>query len=205
MTEHQTLSYLEKHAPDFPAPRPHGLIHMGVYSFLFTSYIPDISLEKAWCDLDLDQKRDISHQVDLLLIRLRSIPYLKNAPLGDVATGVCRDLRRSQRISAEPITTVESFENFIFAGSSSATPLYTGILRGLMPESTNVVLTHGDLRPANIMVKIGDDMTWKVTAIIDWESSGFYPEYWETVKAMNLLTARDKFDWYKYIPQSISP
>jgi hypothetical protein len=46
---------------------------------------------------------------------------------------------------------------------------------------------------------------WSVTAIIDWGASGFYPEYWESVKMTNLLVPRDHFDWYKYLPKSIGP
>lgn len=36
------------------------------------------------------------------------------------------------------------------------------------------VLTHGDLYPRNILVEDG-----KITGIVDWEHSGFYPEYVE--------------------------
>ncbi|KAJ5738608.1 Aminoglycoside phosphotransferase [Penicillium malachiteum] len=42
-----------------------------------------------------------------------------------------------------------------------------------------IVLTHVDFSPRNIIVK-GD----RITSIIDWEMSGFYPEYWEYIKAM---------------------
>lgn len=40
------------------------------------------------------------------------------------------------------------------------------------------VLTHGDLNPCNIMVR-GDT----VVGIIDWECSGWYPNYWEYTNA----------------------
>ena len=204
-TEHQTLTFLQEHMPAFSAPKPYGLIRVGVQCFLFTSRIPGVDLEKAWPQLNQPQKQDISHQIDILLAELRSLPFPKNTPLGAVAGGNCRDLRRSQRISTEPFMSVENFEDFIFNGSKTATPLYAGLLRNLMPESTNVVFTHGDIRPANIMVRQGGEGLWRVTAIIDWESSGFYPEYWEAVKATNLLTPRDHFDWYNFLPQSISP
>lgn len=35
-------------------------------------------------------------------------------------------------------------------------------------------LTHGDIAPRNIRVKHG-----RIVGIIDWEFSGWYPEYWE--------------------------
>ena len=44
--------------------------------------------------------------------------------------------------------------------------------------SHKIVLTHNDLSPRNILVRDG-----KVVAIVDWELSGFYPDYWEYVKA----------------------
>lgn len=37
-----------------------------------------------------------------------------------------------------------------------------------------IVLTHGDLRLQNIMDKDGF-----ISGIIDWEFSGWYPDYWE--------------------------
>lgn len=84
--------------------------------------------------------------------------------------------------------------------------MYIDLLRSLMLDSTKtgIVFTHGDIRPANIMVDRNDQGVWKITAIIDWEATGFYPEYWEAVKATNLLVPRDHFDWYTFIPQSIS-
>jgi len=55
------------------------------------------------------------------------------------------------------------------------------------------------------MVGKENDGTWTVSGIIDWEASGFYPEYWESVKMTNNLTPRDNDDWYWYLPKSCSP
>ncbi|KAH8761195.1 kinase-like domain-containing protein [Diaporthe sp. PMI_573] len=48
-------------------------------------------------------------------------------------------------------------------------------------SSGRFVLTHGDLSPRNIMVEDG-----KITGIVDWERSGFFPEYAEYAFAMKL-------------------
>lgn len=40
------------------------------------------------------------------------------------------------------------------------------------------VFAHGDLNPSNILVRDG-----KVVGIIDWECSGWYPQYWEYTSA----------------------
>jgi hypothetical protein len=55
------------------------------------------------------------------------------------------------------------------------------------------------------MIRQHDDGSCRVAAFIGWETSGFCPEYWEAIKATNLLTPRDNCDWYKFITKSVSP
>ncbi|PFH55155.1 hypothetical protein XA68_10563 [Ophiocordyceps unilateralis] len=86
------------------------------------------------------------------------------------------------RTNSEPIESVKQFEDFIFAGSKIASPLYVALLRSF---------TQSFQAKAN-------DGSWKVVAIIDWDASGFYPEYWECVKVTNNLTSREIFDWYNF-------
>jgi thiamine kinase-like enzyme len=47
-------------------------------------------------------------------------------------------------------------------------------------KSHEAVFTHADLNPRNILA---DPDTGKITGIVDWECSGWYPEYWEYTKA----------------------
>ncbi len=46
-------------------------------------------------------------------------------------------------------------------------------------QGHEIVMTHNDFAPSNIIVQGS-----KVVAILDWEFSGFYPEYWEYCKAL---------------------
>ncbi|KAJ0414819.1 kinase-like domain-containing protein [Aspergillus carlsbadensis] len=46
-------------------------------------------------------------------------------------------------------------------------------------EHSKFYFTHSDLHPTNILVENG-----RLSAIVDWESAGFRPEYWEFTKAM---------------------
>lgn len=41
------------------------------------------------------------------------------------------------------------------------------------------VMTHNDFAPRNILVRGS-----QVVAILDWEFSGYFPEYWEFAKAL---------------------
>ncbi|KAB5542846.1 kinase-like domain-containing protein [Coniochaeta sp. 2T2.1] len=205
-TEHASLSYLKDHLPNFPTPKPLGLVRFGIRCLLFTTFITGLDLERAWPRLDENQKSSISSQLDTLFSKLRSLPFPENMPLGGVSGDGCKDRRRAMRVSSEPILDAGQFEDFIFSGSKTASPLYTRLLRSLVPvETRKCVFTHGDVRPANIMVDLDNQGAWRVVGVIDWEQSGFYPGYWECVKVTNNLTSTDRFDWYDHLPSCLSP
>jgi thiamine kinase-like enzyme len=58
--------------------------------------------------------------------------------------------------------------------------------------------THGDLSSLNILVS-GDD----VVGIVDWETAGWYPVYWEYVTA-HLVNPQNEF-WKDYIDRFVEP
>ncbi|KAH8673400.1 hypothetical protein BX600DRAFT_455187 [Xylariales sp. PMI_506] len=61
------------------------------------------------------------------------------------------------------------------------------------------VLTHGDLTPRNILVKDG-----AITGIVDWEKSGFFPEYAEYAFAMSLCHEHEKW-WIPVLEEILEP
>ncbi|KAI9655213.1 MAG: hypothetical protein M1831_004923 [Alyxoria varia] len=54
-----------------------------------------------------------------------------------------------------------------------------------------IVFTHGDLKHHNILFHDGH-----ISALLDWESAGFYPDYWEFTTALR-MTTRD-FWWFDF-------
>ena len=66
-----------------------------------------------------------------------------------------------------------------------------------------IVSTHGDLYLRNILVADSPDGGVYASGIVDWEASGFYPEYWEHLKALNTRDTRDESDWWIHLPSSI--
>ncbi|KAK1764727.1 kinase-like domain-containing protein [Phialemonium atrogriseum] len=182
ITEHSSLEYLRDNAPDIPVPRPLGMIQMGHYLLLFSSYVPGEDLDKVWPRLDESQKQSISMQIDDISTKLRAIPYPLGKALGGVNSECCKDARRSIRRNAQPVLSLKDFED----------------------HGVKCVFTHGDLRTANIRVMKADD-GWRITCIIDWDFSGFYPGYWESFKITNTMMAFEDSDWYQHLPRSLSP
>lgn len=53
-----------------------------------------------------------------------------------------------------------------------------------------IVFTHGDLSPMNLLIQEDGH----VSAIVDWEASGWWPEYWEFVLAWRYCPAGSWFE-----------
>ncbi|PLB47592.1 hypothetical protein P170DRAFT_456429 [Aspergillus steynii IBT 23096] len=56
--------------------------------------------------------------------------------------------------------------------------------------------THADIAPRNIMVDNG-----KVSAIVDWQFGGWYPEYWEYTKAH--YAQIDRPEWFNRLENAM--
>ncbi|PVH87201.1 hypothetical protein DL98DRAFT_544967 [Cadophora sp. DSE1049] len=204
-TEYTSLQYLAEHAPDIPAPKPHGLIRFGSVRVMFMTYIPSITLEQAWGTLTHDNKVSIQQQLDGIFCKLRK---LKNdgQRLGGVGGEGVKEGHLSPHHSAEIITTPAQFEDFRFSADHRASTSWITFLRSFLPPSTeDCVFTHGDVRPANIMVKTDDENNYIVSGIIDWEDSGFYPDYFESTRLLFTFYMLSDTDWYAYLPACISP
>lgn len=208
ITEYTSIQYLWDQKPSIPAPQPHGLVKISKFYLIFMTFISGLDLEEAWPQLEDYQKQDISAQLDVILSDLRSLPFPRNQPLGGVQGEGCKDARRNIRTSSKPIITPKDFDDFIFSHSSFGSSVYLRFLRSHFLSDEPVpdcVFTHGDIRPANIKVTQNEDGSWKVVGILDWEYSGFYPAYWESLKITNNLSTIEGSDWYLYLPKCVSP
>ena len=205
-TEYTTLKYLEEKRPSIPAPKPHGLVRMGRVTIYFTSYSPGTTLETIWTELTDDSKSSIRDQLDVIFRDLRSIKLPCSTPFGGVASEGCKDQRRHLRRSIQPIFNLQEFETFVFSDSKYGSATFIDFLRGFVSQRpAEIVFTHGDLRPANILVKLTEDGRYIISGIVDWEDSGFYPDYHEARKITNCLATNEDGDWFRFIPSCISP
>lgn len=54
-------------------------------------------------------------------------------------------------------------------------------------QGHKIVYSHADLNPRNILVdrfrQDNGSVRWGISGIIDWETAGFFPEYWEYTKS----------------------
>lgn len=204
ITEAATLQYLAHHHPNIPAPKFHGLLQKGADTYLFMSLIEGRPLSDLWDSLSSGQKGRLRDQLERFLEDLRSSPRPTGGKFGGASQTRCKDTRRNTRIADDEINDMESFLKFYLTPRVKIQPSYFNCIRSALPSRRACVLfTHGDLRPENILVA-HNGVDYEIKALVDWENSGWYPDWWETVKATNNLTPVSNDDWWNYLPRCIS-
>lgn len=90
-----------------------------------------------------------------------------------------------------PFTSEDELHDFVLSPASghgfSTTAEYIKALQKaneIREYPHQITFTHGDLKAHNILV--GDD--GHLSGFLDWESAGWYPEYWDFTTAMRYGT-----------------
>ncbi|KAI5777714.1 kinase-like domain-containing protein [Geopyxis carbonaria] len=204
--ELDVLSYLRSRLPDLPIPEPLGLLQIGETCYSFMSYLPGQEGSSTWLTLTNTQKDRFRSDLALQLSRLRS---LSNDTGSFGFNGVCVDLRRLSNTTNSRITTFQGFLSYLL--EEPYRPIaaeYFEYLKHcvfkseLQGTADDLIFTHADLHPRNFL--IGTD--GEITGIIDWETAGWYPWYWEGVKALNTISFGKKEnmnDWWRILPEGV--
>ncbi|KAI7970719.1 hypothetical protein EIK77_007899 [Talaromyces pinophilus] len=147
-------------------------------AYLLTTRLPGQPLSRCLeilSDQDLEQ---ISYQLKDYLSQLRSIPKTINPEMAICNTvgEACHDPRIQGGQPVGPFKDEAAFSQTLRYSDEPAR------------RGHEIVFTHADLNPRNILVdrvvQPDGSRSWKVTGIVDWETSGYYPEYWDYTKAM---------------------
>ncbi|KAI1928504.1 hypothetical protein LOZ65_001997 [Ophidiomyces ophidiicola] len=110
-------------------------------------------------------------------------------PAVGVVEGVNGSMLYDLRVSGDmkgygPFDSVPSFHSFLTNAVEQSTNQFPEINQLLAMYQTSqftTCFTHGDLNSANILVD-GD----RIAGIVDWDTCGWYPEYWEYTTAWNV-------------------
>lgn len=208
------LQYINTHVSEVPAPLCLGSLTSGQKTYFFMSRAEGTPLEAIWPRISVALKLSVQEQLNNIFRALRTQslgPDENEGAIGSFTSGICKDMRRSERVREGIIHDEAAFNDFLCFDPSRSTTPWIRMIRSFMTEDHRVVRTHGDLHPRNIMVKWetdeesesveGEGNLIRVTSLIDWEAGGWYPEYWEFVKALSTIDLRGPLaDWCDYLP-----
>lgn len=172
---------------DIPVPRVLDVSKTGKEMQISMSYIQGETLGKLWPDLSADERLDIATQLRGILDKMRALEPPPDFIGCCDGTGV-RDTRVHFTYDGPVCKDEAEFNAYLDSSLIDRTPaMLRAAFRGQLRTDHRIVFTHGDLAPRNIMIKDG-----KITGLIDWEESGWYPSYWEVVK---FFERHADYDW----------
>ncbi|KAJ5958230.1 kinase-like domain-containing protein [Penicillium vulpinum] len=171
--------------------------------YIIMEYIPGQSLAKLLPSLQPAEKTKICKLLKDTFTRLREIPsqgYLGALNRQPYRNGFFVTEDQEPGISGPFRNQPEMNVTILNILSYFARPAYIRFIREIINRTFighRTVFTHGELRSKHVIVEqIGlcedGSPDFKIT-IIEWETAGWYPEYWEFCEA--IIACEPGFDW----------
>ncbi|KAF5252519.1 hypothetical protein FANTH_2413 [Fusarium anthophilum] len=170
---------LVRNQTQVPVPRPLDLVSDADASYLLTTTMPGHRLG-SYMDVLSDDDLDIfTRDMQKYMAQLRSVSRqgdqrhaISNAaggPCYDYRIVACRDYDKERGDFFGPFTDEEAFNDTL------RTPALPGVFHS---TGHDIVFTHSGINMRNILMHNG-----RISGIVDWENSGWFPDYWEYTKA----------------------
>lgn len=172
-----------------PVPAVHEVNASDRETGILMDFVDGECLEEAWLSMDVEQKQSVAEQIGRIVATMRQAAPDQRS-IGAFG-GPARDCRQISDYSGGPFADEAEFNLFVLDLLRGTPSLIRSTLVEALNVDSQIVFTHGDLTPRNIIVK-GD----RVQALLDWEYAGWYPEYWEYVKFFDRPTGCK--DWKEY-------
>ncbi|CAG7944718.1 unnamed protein product [Penicillium nalgiovense] len=195
--EDPTLRFIAENTT-IPVPKVHDVrLEDDKVVGIVMDYMPGTQLDGIWDTLGPDQKQSIAEQLRGYISQLRNLKgnYIGAVDRGTVAMG------NWGPIYGGPFDSEQEFNWWII---SDLSPTLQAPLRyyaeHALTDGHEIVFTHSDFSSRNILV---DENSYQVTAILDWEFAGWYPEWWEYFRSYKSFQ-RGK-DWGDYLCYILPP
>ena len=151
------LQHVKQQAPSVPLPRILGALRADKLTYIFMTYIPGQPLDKVWPQLGKDQKLHVQRQLESMFSAIRSVSHPAKEDdkilLGTGRERRCKDMRRNVRVAQHPMSTEDELNDFLLPPSEDAGENeYRDMVHSYMFANHDMVFTHGDLHPRNVMV-----------------------------------------------------
>ncbi|KAF8148198.1 kinase-like domain-containing protein [Crassisporium funariophilum] len=198
--EAETMRYVAEHTT-IPVPKVHDFWSCKGVKYITMDFVEGVALDEALYDMSEGTRQYVVQQLKGYVAQLRALPPPVDGGVSSISGGYLRDQARVGMEIYGPFKTHDDFHMFLRAGHDlEATDKFLTADKISTTHGPSrryaTKLTHGDLASRNILVK----MDGTVTAILDWECSGWFPEYWEYTRACYNNPIASQF-WVRCIPE----
>ncbi|KAM5357619.1 hypothetical protein ACJZ2D_016087 [Fusarium nematophilum] len=204
LAEAQTMQFVSSHTT-IPVPKVYFAFEHKNGVYILMEKIRGQSLSIGWCQRSPESKARILGQLQSMIEQLRSLPPEKGTGISSITGGPIYDQRLPIKSVWGPFQTIRDFHRELRNGikisditDSGAAPGLKDLISFQEQEWETPVFTHGDLSSMNILAR--DD---HVVGIIDWETAGWMPPYWEYTSAWH-VNPQNRF-WQEEIDKFLTP
>jgi tRNA A-37 threonylcarbamoyl transferase component Bud32 len=211
LEEGRTMIFVKEYTT-VPVPRVYALFidPKTGKKYIIMERIHGNSLADEWSSLDGREKKNLGLQIrehlqSLRHIRSKAFCSVASKPLRDAVFYTAdKSVNGAGPFNSESQLNRAIVEIYKLSESEIVQQKAQDCERVLSSElrKHKSVFTHGDLQPKNIMITVSSDLKKRVV-FIDWETAGFYPDYWEYARASGPVRHID--DWEDYLCDILVP
>lgn len=188
LSEAAVLQFISKYT-SIPVPKIYCAFQWNQKTYIVMSRLTGCPVSQGWSKRSDESKAKILAQLKKHIQEMRAL----NPPTSGVS-GINGSKLYDMRISGGvhgfgPFASVHDFHSFLSHSTkySAQNPAEVNELLEMYRNSRySIRFTHGDLSSQNILVS--EDGENAIVGIVDWTTSGWYPDYWEYTTALNTNT-----------------
>ncbi|KAG6214995.1 hypothetical protein E4U50_008037 [Claviceps purpurea] len=212
LTEGENMLFVRQTQP-LLAPEVFALFSVkndkgGRVNYIIMDNVVGDGLDKVWATLDTPEKCRIAGELRLQIETLRKIPApgyfgcIGRRPFEETMFWTSPRHGLDDGIVNGPFETESELNEALVRkllynrgrDQDARADYYRRVLPVVL-HGHDAVFTHGDLQLKNIILKPDGQ-----PVMVDWETAGWYPAYWEFATATVGCLGLDH-DWYEYIPR----
>ncbi|KAI5800039.1 kinase-like domain-containing protein [Geopyxis carbonaria] len=198
--EAATMQFVAKHT-SIPVPKVHCAFERNGMRYILMERVQGHTLRHGWLERSVESKEKILAQIKNMVDQIRRIPPPSGQGISNVAGGPLFDERLAGVSYHGPFDNVQDFHRHLregYEGRNEDPPDVRRLVEWHNQSCAKPTFTHGDLNTMNIIVR-GDE----VVGIIDWETAGWWPDYWEYTSAWH-VNPYDEF-WREEVDKFVEP
>ncbi|KAF8851640.1 kinase-like protein [Acephala macrosclerotiorum] len=200
LSEASTMQFIRKNT-SIPVPKVYCAFRWRGKAYIAMERITGMPAAASWERLSEQSRTKLLGQLREMIDEMRKIPAA-NGKISNVDGGSLYDCRLPSSLDRfGPFENTQEFHTFLRNSIEKAPPEHPDVDEMISMhrrEWGQPVFTHGDLSSLNILVRGGD-----IVGLVDWETAGWYPPYWEYTSACQ-VNPRNTF-WAGYISRFLEP
>jgi aminoglycoside phosphotransferase len=202
LSEASTMQFITQHT-SIPVPKVLCAFTRNGMTYIVMERIKGDMIGKGWVKRSEESKTKLLAQLAGMVREMRTLqpPQDNKFGVASVDGGSLYDCRiPGPSLRFGPFDTIQDFHRHLRMGIELDSRLSPEIQEFIKQQSKSwpLVFTHGDLSSLNILAR-GDD----IVGIIDWETAGWYPSYWEYTTAYQ-VNPQNSF-WVHEIDKFLQP